>query len=85
MYKLLKGKTSLDEHENNFKAKCKVAMEFPENCPYGWFFHGWIASILFGPFAEPEDRLDLLVIGTHSDDGKPSTSRRALRKEEQKD
>jgi hypothetical protein len=48
-------------------------------------FSGWMAFVIFGPFAKANDRLDLMYLGPHSDDGKPSTSRRALRKGEQKE
>jgi hypothetical protein len=87
MYKLLKGKTTVDKNKKtnkNTTGTTKTGPVPPEYCPYGWFFQGWMAFVIFGPFAEAKDQLDLMYLGPHSDDAKPSTSRRALCKEEQK-
>jgi hypothetical protein len=98
MYHHLKGKTSVDESEavnnkdnnkdnNNSSENSTVSDEVEEEVeatrPPGWMFQGWMAFVLFGPFAEKKDRLDLLYCGVHENDGKNKlSSRRALRKEE---
>jgi hypothetical protein len=69
--------TNEDSNENEDQEDVPA----PLICPPGWFFLGWMAFVLFGPFAEPSDRLDLFQIGSHPDDGKGASSRNAMRKE----
>jgi hypothetical protein len=93
MHLHLKGKTSVDESEqmkkkggtdeNSSEVEVEEAEEPPAIRPAGWMFQGWMAFVLFGPFAEKKDRLDLLYCGIHENDGKKQlSSRRALRREE---
>jgi hypothetical protein len=50
--------------------------------PKGRTFPGWMAFIVFGPFAEPRDRLDLIEIAENGDEMKTgANSRKTLRKE----
>jgi hypothetical protein len=76
-----------EEEENNDPSSTETNTESNDEPvgvvlvrPPGWFFQGWMAFVLFGPFAEPAYRLDLFTIGTHPDDGKAALSRKALRK-----
>jgi hypothetical protein len=50
--------------------------------PKGWLFPGWMALIMFGPFAESRNRLDLIEIADNGEENKAgNNSRKALRKE----
>jgi hypothetical protein len=69
---------NIEENNNNDEQDDQPA---PLVRPPGWFFQGWMAFLLFGPFAEPSDRLDLFQIGSHPDDGKGASSRKAMRKD----
>jgi hypothetical protein len=36
--------------------------------PYGWFFSGWFAFCLFGPFVEENQRLTIFAEGGNKQD-----------------
>jgi hypothetical protein len=74
MFKLLKVKASLDDEPDDCGEEAtddnKPAADNDEYIdnnldqrPSEWFFHGWIAFNLFGPFAPTKRRLSLLEIG----------------------
>jgi hypothetical protein len=78
MHNHLKGKTSVEESElaanqkstEDMTADDAVEETVEEIRPPGWMFQGWMAFVLFGPFADKKDRLDLLYCGLHDNDGK---------------
>lgn len=81
MYELLQGKMTamedddddiIDGGEENDATKSILR-------PSSWFFSGWFALVIFGPFAEQKDRLTLLEIGQSLDDKKKKSSRAASR------
>jgi hypothetical protein len=85
MYTLLKGKPSVDDDDENDDDddNCTTTNDSIEKPrPEGWFFHGWMSFLLFGPFVEKNQRLDLFEIGAHPNDTAPSSSRKASRKED---
>ncbi len=48
--------------------------------PSNWFFNGWFALLLFGPFAEKGDRLPIMEIGASSNGDDKNKNRAAVRK-----
>jgi Ethanolamine utilisation protein EutA len=85
MFELLQGKMSVmedDEDEPN-----EVVGEDVTKLnirPASWFFSGWFALMIFGPFAEQKDRLSLLEIGQSLDDKKKRSGRATSRVAEAK-
>jgi hypothetical protein len=90
MFKLLKGKASLDDEPEDFgeegtddnKPAADNEVDNENNLeqrPSNWFFHGWIAFNLFGPFAPTKRRLSLLEIGKNENDNKKKSSRATSR------
>jgi hypothetical protein len=82
MHQLLKGKTSLDKNNKEEEDEDNTAINnfADQPRPAGWFFQGWMAFLLFGPFADEKERLDLISIGGHHEDRNKSSSRRACKK-----
>jgi hypothetical protein len=77
MYAVLKGKTVVEETEEETGAETEmVEQEAVPTRPPGWFFQGWMAFVVFGPFANAKDRLNLLEIGHHPDDSKKNIQER---------
>lgn len=80
MFELLQGKMTVledDEDEPNEVAGDDVTKLVIR--PPSWFFSGWFALLIFGPFGEQNDRLTLLEIGQSLDDKKKKSSRAASR------
>jgi hypothetical protein len=74
MYLLLKGKNLVDEEIDH-----KDVPSDGER-PSGWFFHGWMAFLLYGPLEPVSQRIPLLEVGKTRADGK-NLGRTAQRKE----
>jgi hypothetical protein len=82
MHQLLRGKTSLDKNNKDEEDDDNAAINnfCDQPRPAGWFFQGWMAFLLFGPFADEKDRLDLICIGGHHEDRTKLSSRKACKK-----
>jgi hypothetical protein len=74
MYKLLKGKPSLQEEnpDSSDHDEDEQAKPASSDRPHDWVFNGWMAFLLFGPTAPARQQLNLTTMGdppTVSEDG----------------
>lgn len=50
--------------------------------PSDWYFKGWVAFCVFGPFVDEEQRLPLIEVGSTKEDTKVENGRKATREKE---
>jgi hypothetical protein len=83
MYMMMKGKCSLDDcfDDDNVADEDDTAVVHDKR-PEGWFFHGWMAFLLYGPLAPVCNRMALLetAISIGSESNKKDSGRSAHRK-----
>jgi hypothetical protein len=60
MYMMMKGKCSLDDCLDDDEEQVADVAATPDKRPEGWFFHGWMAFLLYGPLAPVCNRMALL-------------------------
>jgi hypothetical protein len=81
MYVLLMGKTSVDDEVDIGGEDDGEDVANDGKRPAGWFFHGWMAFLLYGPLAPVSQRIPLLEVYVSLGDNKTSSGRVAQRKQ----
>lgn len=75
-----------EEQQNNATNEINDSIDVEKNSvrPDNWYFNGWFAFCMFGPFVEEKDRITLLEIGGTKSDNNLENGRKQVRKEKRK-
>jgi hypothetical protein len=89
MYAQLKGKSSFDDEVEILTTggddDGEAVTSSDGKRPAGWYFHGWMAFLLYGPLAPVCQRIPLLEVGDSKGDNGKNSGRAAQRKVGAKD
>ena len=86
MYVELRGKEDVGD-EDEVEVTPAEIVPAPDLlvCPNGWYFNGWFAFCMFGPFVVESDRVTIIEVGGTTADSNVSNGRAEVRKKKKKE